>query len=407
MEGCIEKRGEQVYRLKLHLGYDASGKRLWKSVTVHGSRRDAQKRLAELLTELHASQDAGGTTTVDAAQPLGEYLDFWLTTFARRKSSRTYENYREYVDNYIKPGIGTIRLDRLQTEHIQAFYDRLEVTKRRTGDSLLSPTTVFNCHRVLKGALRRAVLWKKLRANPADGAIPPKPVEREPRLLTPEQIAVLLKAAGEYRLYVPILLGLSTGMRRGELCGLRWSDVRLDRGTLSVRQTLVRIGPGRLEFKSPKTKSGRRNVKLPTILVEALTAEKEGQEEARRVLGPTYNAAGLVLCRADGTPQDPATLYSNFQKLLIRLGLPRMAIHDLRHSHATLLLEEGAHIKVVAERLGHSDPGLTMRVYSHVLDHMQQSAADQTDAVLRGALSAQPDAETNGADATAEDGTQE
>jgi integrase len=239
---------------------------------------------------------------------------------------------------------------------------------------------------VLKGALRKGVLLKKIPYNPADGAVPPRPAQREPRVLMPEQLAALMEAVTGTSLFLPILLGLSTGLRRGEICGLRWQDVRLDRGTLSVSQTLVRVAPGQLEFKAPKTKSSKRKVKLPSVLVEILASEKEQQERARRELSQYYNKDNLVVCRPDGTRVDPATLYSKFQKLLIRLKLPRMAIHDLRHSHATLLLEEGQHPKVVAERLGHSDPGLTLRIYSHVLAHMQQGAAEQTDRTLRLAM---------------------
>jgi integrase len=197
-------------------------------------------------------------------------------------------------------------------------------------------------------------------------------------------VAILLHSAG--RLYLPLTIALTTGLRRGEICGLRWQDVNVARQQLSVRQTLVRVSPGNLQFKRPKTKTGRRAVAMPGLLIEALEAARIDQEGIRAVLGLTYNEEGLVYVREDGRPVDPATLYSNFQKLLQRLGLPKMRLHDLRHSHATFLMEAGVHIKVAAERLGHTDPALTMRVYSHVSDTLQQDAADRTDAILRAAL---------------------
>jgi integrase len=386
MRGSIEKRGEQVYRLRVHLGYAPDGRRSFRTETVHGTKREAEKRLNEILQEVQATPVQELKTHTEV-QTVGQFLDHWLTTYARRKSPRTFENYTEYVENYIKPHLGALPLTELATKQVQEFLDRLSLTRRRNSVGILSPTTVNNCHRVLKGALQRAVLWKLIPLNPAMGAYPPRVEEREPRVLNPEQIALLLASAERTRLKVPVLLGLATGMRRGEICGLRWSDVRFDRAAISVRQTLVRVAPGQLEFKPPKTRSGRRSIQLPKLLVEALRKELEKQTEARSVLGKSYNAHDLVVCREDGRPVDPATLYSNFQKLLEKAGLPRMAIHDLRHSHATLLLEEGQHIKVVAERLGHADPGVTMRVYSHVMAHMQQGAADSTESVLRSAIS--------------------
>jgi integrase len=381
MRGYVEKRGEKTYRVRVDLGSDETGRRRSKSETVHGTKREAQKRLVQLMAEAEA-----GAVITAAPQTLGEFLDYWLANYAKKLATRTYHNYGEYVRHYIKPRLGQIRLDQLQPHHIQAFYTSLEESGSAKKGTGLSPTTVFNCHRVLKGALKRAVQWQLLSRNPAEAVTPPRPVEREQRVIGREQVTVLLQAAKDCRLYAPILIGLATGMRRGEICGLRWQDVNFEKSTLAVRQTLVSVGQKQLEFKTPKTKAGRRVVKLPTMLVEALQEERAVQEQARHVLGPTYNPLGLVVCRADGSPVHPATLYSRFQQLLERLGLPRVAIHDLRHSHATHLLEAGINPKVVSERLGHTDPALTLRVYSHVLDHIQQEAADQTDLFLRPGL---------------------
>lgn len=379
MKGYIEERGERTFRVHVHLGYDAAGKRRRKVVTVHGTRKDAEKKLAELLHEAHQ-----GAATPTTRLTVAQYLDYWLANYANRLAARTTANYAEYVTQYLKPGLGRVRLESLMPADIQAFYTQLQQTGGRGGKPL-SATTVFNTHRVFKGALRRAVQWQMLAKNPADAVTPPAPCERPPRVLSPEQVARLLEAAGP-RLYLPILIALCTGLRRGEICGLRWQDVSLERKLLAIRQTLVRVSPGNLQYKPPKTRAGRRTVAIPALLIGALQAERAAQQEHRQMLGSTYNERELVVCREDGRPFDPATLYSSFQQLLVRLGLERMALHDLRHSHATLLLESGVHPKIVSERLGHSSVQITLDTYSHVLENIQQEAAERTDQVLRSAI---------------------
>jgi len=381
MQGSIDQRGPTTYRLRVILGRDADGKRLQKTVTVHGTKRDAQKKLAELLVEVNK-----GLVVNTGPMSVSEFLTYWQETWGRRLSARTRQNYNEYIEYYVNPTIGKIRLDQLQPTHIQALYARLEQgggTKRGTP---LSPTTVFNLHRVLKGALRRAVQWQLLGRNPAEAVTPPRPTRRKPKVLTLEQVATVLEAARGNQLYTPVLLAVCTGMRRGELCGLRWDHVNLSLGTIAIQQTLVAVGQSRLEFKAPKTEMGRRSVRLPALVVEHLMQEQHLLAERRAALGPSYNRENLVVCRTNGTPMHPNTLYSNFQKLLKRAGVERRAIHDLRHSHATHLLEANVHPKVVSERLGHSDPALTLRVYSHVLDDIQQEAATQTDELVGKAM---------------------
>lgn len=396
MQGYIEKRGEGHYRLRFDVGYDEAGNRIRKSVTVRGTRKEAQARLRELLKEFEQK-----TRAPTAKMTVAEYLDYWLEHYAAQLAKRTAENYAEYVRYYIKPHIGSVPLDKLTRHQIQSFYAELEKNGRRkvpAADSArqaakpnpwgagLSPTTVFNIHRVFKGALKQAVIWEFVSKNPADGVKPPQPDEREHRILSVEELALVLSAAAETQIFLPVLLGWSVGLRRGEICGLRWQDVDLKNGIAAIRHTLVRVSTGNLIFKPPKTKSGRRSVKLAALLVEALTREGEKLRECRRVLGSSYNPHNLVVCRANGSPVNPTTIYQQFQTLLERLELPRIAIHDLRHTHATHLLQQGINVKVVAERLGHADPGITLRVYAHVLQSMQAEAADRTNDLLEQAI---------------------
>jgi integrase len=380
MKGSVQKRGEKCYRIRLDLGRDDFGKRVQKSVTVRGTRRDAEKRLTELLSEVHQ----GSLVNVEP-KTLSEYLNYWLENYVSHLAARTYENYRAYAE-LIRPYLGRYRLDQLQSSHIQAFYAALQKSGRKRGSDPLSATTIRHTHRVLRGALQQAIHWQLLVRNPADTVTPPRVSDRTPRTLTLEQAAHLLEAARDTRYYIPILMALCTGMRRGEICGLRWQDVDLAKGVLAIQQTRIIVKESEVISKSPKTRTGRRALPIPTVLVEALQEEKKQQETIRLQLGTSYNAEALVVCREDGKPVHPHTLYKSLRTLLQKLGLPHIAFHDLRHSHATHLLLQGVNPKVVSERLGHSDPALTLRVYSHVTDTIQQEAANLVDTALREAI---------------------
>lgn len=196
----------------------------------------------------------------------------------------------------------------------------------------------------------------------------------------------LLKGAAKKSVYIPILLAVTTGMRRGEILGLRWSDIHLDAYTLAVCQSLEHTRVGGLKFKQPKTRRGRRVVVLPTVAVEALRKHRAVQGRIRLQAGSDYKDQDLVCARWDGSPRNPGAVTRAFAKLVVDLGLPKVRFHDLRHSHATQLLREGIHPKVVSERLGHATVGITLDTYSHVTPSMQEEAAKRIDSALRTAL---------------------
>jgi len=197
--------------------------------------------------------------------------------------------------------------------------------------------------------------------------------------------AALFAAAEGTRLYLPILLAVTTGLRRGELLALRWQDVDLDAGCLTVRQTLEEIAAG-LAFKQPKTAKSRRLVPLATMTVQALKRHKAQQKEDRFGFGPGYKDNDLVLPRWNGEPWAPNLLTGAFGDLMDRLDLPRVRFHDLRHSHASQLLRQGVHPKIVSERHGHSTVGITMDVYSHLLPGLQEEAVGKVAAALQEAI---------------------
>jgi integrase len=242
-----------------------------------------------------------------------------------------------------------------------------------------------HCHRVLRKALKHAVKWHLLIRNPADAADPPRAEHREMSTLDEEGVATLFEAVRGTRLEVPVMLAVTTGLRRGELLGLRWRDVDLEKGTLAVRQSIEQTKDG-LAFKEPKTRRGRRVVALPNVTVEALRRHRSEQAKRRLALGSPYKDQGLVLTRLDGRPMDPAETSKAFARVVVKTGLRRVSFHGLRHTHATLLLRSNVHPKIVSERLGHATIGITLDTYSHVVPDMQEAAAKKLDGVLEPSL---------------------
>ncbi|MFQ5382815.1 MAG: site-specific integrase, partial [Dehalococcoidia bacterium] len=230
--------------------------------------------------------------------------------------------------------------------------------------------------------LKQAVRWNLIPRNPVDGAEAPRPKRPELRTLTPDEVRKLLAFVEETPRFALYALAVTTGLRRGELLGLRWDDIDLDRGRLTVRRTLQQVkGRGQIPLE-PKTPRSRRTVALSALAVEALRRHERLQEEASRQAGSAWQDTGTVFATSVGTPFEGGVVSRTFQSDLSTAGLPRVRFHDLRHTCATLLLEGDTNPKVVQEMLGHSTIVLTLDVYSHVLPHMQERAATVFDRVL-------------------------
>ncbi|MFN3653514.1 MAG: tyrosine-type recombinase/integrase [Armatimonadota bacterium] len=378
MRGHVRKRAKGSWTLWIDLGYDETGKRRQKTFTVKGNKREAEAELNRILNELNT-----GVYVQPAKLTVAEYLERWLTDYAQTNvSPKTLENYTEFVRKHLIPAFGNQLLAKLTPLHIQSYYTRAVQTGRRDGKGGLSARTVLHHHRVLREALQQAVKWQLLARNPADAVQPPRPGRTELGVLTVDQMRTLVTVVRETRLYIPILLAVSTGMRRGEILGLRWRDVDLAAGVISVRQSVQQTRSG-LHFKEPKTQKSRRSLLLPSTVVAALVAHRQAQEQIRQQVGAAYDDRDLVVAGPDGKPFSPAAFTQAFRLLVSRTDLPQVRFHDLRHSHATRLFQQGTHPKIVSERLGHSTVGITLDVYSHVLPGMQKEAVLQIDADLR------------------------
>jgi integrase len=338
-------------------------------------KRDAQRALADVIT-----RQSKGLLAQDSRQSVGDHMDEWLTAIRSTVRPKTWHSYGQLVRLHILPTLGSIPLRELRPMDLNLLYDRLLRHGGQKGKGL-STGTVRYVHAVIHRALRDAVRWEKIMRNVADLADPPRLTTPEMKTWTGEQVRTFLDSVSDDRLQAAWLLMCTTGVRKGELLGLRWKDVDLEGARLAVRQTLTSIGYG-TEFAEPKTRRSRRQIALDRRTVAALREHRTRQNAERRAWGPAWTDTGLVFTREDGLPIHPDQFQQVFERLVRKAGVPRINLHGLRHTHATLALKAGVHPKIVSERLGHSSVAFTMDVYAHVVEGMQEQAADAIVALI-------------------------
>lgn len=380
MRGHIRKRGGRSWEIILYLGRDAAGKKQYKHHTMQGGRRDAERERTRLLHELET-----GVYVEPTKLTVAGYLERWLGDYASRKvGAKTYERYAEIVRNQLTPALGCVALRKLQPLHIQECYSWLLRQGRRDGNGGLSARTVLHCHRLLRTALQQAVKWQLVPRNAADAAEPPTPERKEMQALDEAHTVWLFEAARGTRLYGPILFTATTGVRRGEVLGVQWADMDLDCGTVSIRRSVQQTRQGGVVFKVPKNNKPRV-IDMPALLVEALREHRADQQRSQALQGDAWEDRGLVFPREDGSIWKPEQFSDAYFAFTRKIGV-RVRFHDLRHSHASQLLRQGVPVKVVSERLGHSDVTITLNLYAHVLPGMQKEAAQKIDSALRKAM---------------------
>jgi integrase len=296
---------------------------------------------------------------------------------------RSHECYGEIVNTNIVPIIGNVVLSKVRPDTIAAMYTTALESGRRTGGGL-SARSVCLMHRVLSQAMKQAVKWQLLAQNPCDAVSPPRVERKQMKVLDADGTAAIIEAARPKALFMPILLGALCGLRRGELAALRWRNIDLDAGQISVVASLEQTNSG-VRFKPPK--SGRaRTVAVPSLAIEELRRHRVKQAEELLRLGIRQSEETQVCLQPNYQPWAPRNLSSAFIKFIKASGLRRVRLHDLRHSHATHLLMANVHPKIVQERLGHANIATTMDLYTHVMPGMQYEAASRVDAALRAAI---------------------
>jgi integrase len=372
MRGHIRERGRNHWYAVIDIRDPITGKRRrkWHSLPDCKGKRQAETACSRLVTEMQR-----GTYLEPGRCTVALFLARWIDYQQNHVTPRTIEYYHENTKNLL-PLIGNVTLAKLSPAVVAQVYTN--ALKRH------SPVSVLMVHRVLSAALRQAVKWQLLSANPCDAVTAPRVERRQTRVLDADGAAVLIEAARPRAMFMPILLGVMCGLRRGELAALTWHHVDLDAARLQITVSAEQTSQG-VRIKSPK--SGRsRVVAMPALVVEELRRHRLKQAEELLRLGVRQSDDTYVCLQPNYKPWAPWNLSSTFAKLIKTTGLPRIRLHDLRHSHATHLLVANVHPKIVQERLGHANIGITMNLYSHVMPGMQDEAASRVDAVLRGAL---------------------
>lgn len=367
-EGSIRRRPDGTYEARVSLGCDGSGRR--KSRSVYAKTR------GEVQAKLRKVQDEAGRGVLaePTALTLGQYLDAWLSDVAKAKTSpATWERYESLARLHVKPHLGGVRLSAVTPLHVQ----RLNGEIARAGGSAWTQKMAAT---LLHNALRHAVRVRLIPANPAADVPRAKPAEKAVAFLSGEQVRQLLAAARGRRLYALFALAVGSGMRQGEMLGLAWDAVDFESGQVTVRRSLVQYYKkregDRFVLKEPKSRQSKRTIKLPAFAVDAL------REHRARAAAEGHGSPFVFTTRTGQFIGRSNLTRQVFRPALRAAGLPQIRVHDLRHTHASALLNGGASIKAVSHRLGHSSVELTLRVYAHVLPDADETLAGQAEALF-------------------------
>ncbi|HHY33350.1 MAG TPA: site-specific integrase [Firmicutes bacterium] len=369
-EGSIYQRKDGRWCATVTVGRDATGKP--KRRYIYGrTRKEVQEQLTKLLA------DAQGGLPIDVTkQTVGQFLLHWLNDTVRgSRAPKTYLRYESTINTHLIPALSNIPLAKLAPQHLLRLYRELQDAGGHD--------KAHKCHATLHCALSTAVKLGLIPRNPADLVDAPRVERKEMRVLTPEETARLFDAARGDRYYALYVLAATCGLRLGELLGLKWQDIDFDAGTLQVQRQLQWITGAGPTFKEPKTKGSRRTIYLPRLAIDALKEHRKRQAAERLKLGEVWQAQDLVFPSEIGTPANPSNIYKwSWHPILEKAGLPRIRIHDLRHTAASLLLLANENPRVVQELLGHSDISTTLGIYSHILPSMKQRVAATMDRIL-------------------------
>lgn len=408
-EGTIVRRvgekGDVSYLLRYYVESPENGQRRRVNTTVHvGTDKEAKRELRRLLTQ--ADQ---GTHVDPKKMTVGEWADTWISVHANQSvSAKTLERYTELLNLHVKPHMGSHALQKLSTIHIDNLYAKLRVEGKRSRKlsqesataaepSGLSEQTILHVHRVLSRLLSVAVKKRLLARNPAEDATAPRPKARKGtgdskkiEALDRVQLRVLVTGLSGKDLFTLVAVAAGTGMRRGELLGLRWSDIDFEQGKIRIQQSVEQTRAG-IQFKEPKNSSSKRTIGIDRGLTDLLGSLRKGQADLLKKFGAEFPPDALLFPKdplEPKSPMKPEHVSKKFAVAAKQGGFPNLRFHDLRHTHATLLLTAGVPVNVVATRLGHSTPVVTLTVYGHVIRQAEEQAVAVSGTFLDGAIPA-------------------
>ena len=372
--GHLRKRtsvdGAVSYQLIVEGDRDpVSGKRERRYKTIKGTKKAAEAALRKMIDDME-----NGNITSASAMKVEDWMNTWLENYLPNIEATTRAGYREKIKNYIIPELGNTQLKVLKADQVQRWINGL----RQRG---LSPKTIRNVYNNLNAAMKKAVVLRMLPFNPCDGVELPKLIRYEAKVYDTQEIKRLLEAAKGSDMYLVVLLGVSVGLRRGEMLGLKWASVNFEAKTISIRENRV-MADKELITKGPKSAAGQRTVSIGDEVVAALSQARMDYFNDRAELGAKFRDDDYVVRQKDGRPLRPDSMTQKWERFLERNNLPHIRLHDLRHSHATALIQAGVSPKVVQQRLGHADVSITLNTYTHVLPGMDQEAAAKIDDLI-------------------------
>ncbi|OXB99475.1 MULTISPECIES: site-specific integrase [Bacillus] len=346
-----------------------TGKRQQVKRRGFSSKQEAYEAMVKLQAEMLNEQFIDLST-----MKYDTYIDEWMKERSFHLQKSTFDIHQMYIENVIKPRIGHFRLQKIQPIHMQSFVNDLVV------NTDYSAHTVHIIFRIISASLKKAQVLKLIKENPTIGITLPKIKKSEMNIWTSEQVNHFISEGKNVyrptRFYVACVIALLTGMRQGEIMGLRWKDIDFENRIIYIRQTLTQTG----EIKvGAKNNASIRNIHFPIKLIGELELHRETIKKEREYYGRDYENNDLVICTRKGNPLIPRNGRIEFYNLTEKLGLPKIRFHDLRHTHATMLIQQNVNVKLISERLGHTDIQTTLNTYSHVLPTMQREVADKLD----------------------------
>jgi len=366
-EGSIYQRPNGSWRSQILI----DGERLSYSAET---RKDAADWLLKTRNDYKNGLRVEGTKII-----FTDFLDDWLETKKTHVAEQTWSYYSQIVRDYIKPKLGMFTLRELSTRRIQFFYNHLV-------EQEVGLRTIEKNHSIIHASLNYAVKYGLIPTNPDAFTDPPKPKKKEMKYLNVEEVKQLLQVAKENndRNYALYYLAIVTGMRQGELLGLQWKNVDLERGVIKINQNLKRLPTGKLVFGKPKTKTSIRSIAIGDETIEVLKEQKQRIEREcnDENLKELWKEMDLVFPSTIGTPIDPTNILKKFRQSLKQAKLPRIRFHDLRHTAASLMLNNGIDVLVASRRLGHAKPSITLDVYGHLLTSDQNRVGDKMDELV-------------------------
>lgn len=383
MRGTIIKNeGKRGVSYTVIVDTNSSGDRKQKKKTFK-AKKEAERWLSETIAAVNK-----GTYFEPVKTTVKEHLKDWLNTYGKQNLTlTTYAGYKIIVEKHLIPELGDISLSELKPKNVKDYYTKALESGRKDGKKMygkgLSATTVSQHHRVLREALQHALELEMIVRNPCDAAKPPRKAKHEITFLPAEDATGIIELFRDSYMFIPVFLAVTIGARRAEILGLKWEDVDFENGTINIRRGLYVTADEGLFFKEPKNKTSKRSVAISPEVIKVLKKHKTEQKKDKLSAGAKHKEDDLVCCLPGGAMINPSSFSNRFHEVVSKAG-HKVRFHDLRHAHASYLLKQGVHPKVVSERLGHSNISMTMDLYSHIAPTLQKDAADGLDKVLFG-----------------------